>query len=116
MDNGQLNIFYRHFDLPANFPVIALLGDSWVATPEPVTRMHFHNCLEIGFLYEGRGQLYIDDKILPIEAPCITLAPPNVPHFTRAEDDSLCLWNWLYTDPIQLLGNLSPRLSTALNQ
>lgn len=112
----QYSIFYRHFDLPANFPVIALLGSTWTSTSEPVTRMHFHNCLEIGYLYEGVGQLYVDDKIIPVHAPCITVVPPNVPHYNRSVEGSLCHWNWLYTDPIQLLPHLSPRLSNALNQ
>ena len=45
-------VFYRHFDLPASFPVIALLGDRWVSYPEPIRRIHFHNCLEIGYLFQ----------------------------------------------------------------
>ena len=115
-NNQQYSVFYRHFDLPANFPVIALLGSTWVATPEPVTRMHFHNCLEIGYLYEGEGHLYVDDKIVPVHAPCITLVPPNVPHFAQASGNGPAHWNWLYTDPVQLLPHLSPQLSNALTQ
>lgn len=110
------NIFYRHYDLPASFPVVALLGDSWIASPEPVTRLHFHNCLEIGYLSEGRGYFYIDDKILSIEAPSIILAPPNVPHLTRSEEGAPCHFNWLYTDPIQLLSHQDPKFSSALTR
>ncbi len=113
---SSYNIFYRHYDLPASFPVIALLGDSWTSSSEPVTRLHFHNCLEIGFLFEGHGEFYMDDRILPIEAPCIVLAPPNVPHFTRSEEGALCHFNWLYTDPIQLLSHQDPKLSSAMNR
>ena len=112
----QVNIFYRHFDLPANFPVIALLGSTWSSNAEPVTRMHFHNCLELGYLYEGQGQIYIEDKIVPVKAPCITITPPNVPHYSRANDGTLCHWNWLYVDPIRLLPHLNPRLADDLNQ
>ena len=112
----QVNIFYRHFDLPANFPVIALLGPTWNSTAEPVTRMHFHNCLEIGYLYDGSGQLYIEDRIIPVQAPCVTIVPPNAPHSTRADDGGECHWNWLYVDPIQLLPQLGPRLANSLNQ
>ena len=75
--NMQHNIFYRHFDLPAHFPVIGLLGDSWQYVREPVSRMHFHNCLEIGYLYKGSGQYYVDDKEVHFEAPAIVLAPPK---------------------------------------
>lgn len=59
MNQGKVqeNIFYRHFDLPANFPVIGLLGDSWKDVPEPLTRMHFHNCIELGLCERGKGRL-----------------------------------------------------------
>ena len=109
------SIFYRHFDLPASFPVVALLGDTWTSSPDPITRQHFHNCLEVGFLYEGRGELYMDDRVLPIAAPCLLIVPPNVPHFTRSEEGAICHFNWIYTDPIQLFSNRDPKLSAALH-
>ena len=109
-------VFYRHFDLPANFPVIALLGDKWVSRPEPIRRIHFHNCLEIGFLYEGKGLFYIDGETVGVEAPCVTLIPQNVPHFTRAAERSMCHWNWLYIDPAQLLPNMNPQTAKAMDR
>ena len=115
-EKQDYSVFYRHFDLPANFPVIALLGPTWISRAEPVRRIHFHNCLEIGWLYEGKGLYYIDGEIIPIEAPCVTLAPQNVPHFTRAAEGSLCRWNWLYTDPVQLLRHASPQAVNALSE
>ena len=119
MDDGQemkRNIFYRHFDLPAHFPVIGLLGGSWQYKREPVTRMHFHNCLEIGYLYQGSGQYFVDDKVVPFEGPAIVLAPPNAPHANIVDEGSVCGWKWIYVDPIQLLPQLSPRLANAINQ
>lgn len=114
--NMQHNIFYRHFDLPAHFPVIGLLGDSWQYVREPVSRMHFHNCLEIGYLYKGSGQYYVDDKEVHFEAPAIVLAPPNAPHANIVDEGTVCGWKWIYVDPIQLLPQLSPRLANAINQ
>ena len=110
----EFAVFYRHYDLPANFPVIALLGPTWVSLPEPIRRIHFHNCLEIGYLYEGSGLFCVDGEMVPVQAPCITLVPPNMPHFTRAAENSLCRWNWLYTDPIHLLSHLSPQTADAI--
>ena len=115
-DGQEYAVFYRHFDLPANFPVIALLGDTWVSRPEPIRRIHFHNCLEIGLLYEGSGIFYIDGETVAVEAPCVTLIPQNVPHFSRGSEDSVCYWNWLYVDPIQLLPNLNPQTSSAMSR
>lgn len=112
----QSNIFYRHFDLPAHFPVIGLLGDSWKSYPEPLTRMHFHNCMELGLLLTGKGRLHIGGEILPFEAPCLVIAPPNVPHAHTVEEGQVCCWNWIYVDPQTLLPELSPRLSGMLSE
>lgn len=113
-EKQEFAVFYRHFDLPASFPLIALLGPAWISPPEPIRRIHFHNCLEIGYLYEGSGLFYVDGKMVPVQAPCITLVPQNMPHFCRAAEHSLCRWNWLYTDPIQLLPHLSPHTADTI--
>ena len=110
------NIFYRHFDLPANFPVIGLLGDSWRCYREPVTRMHFHNCMEIGYLFEGSGVYYVGDKTVPFQAPCVVIAPPNVPHANLVDEGATCRWNWLFVDPQAMLPQLSPRLAGKLSE
>lgn len=116
MKNTQKSIFYRHFDLSARFPVTALLGDTWISTPEPVKRLHFHNCMEIGYLYEGTGQVYIKDTSYPIKAPGIIIVPPNVPHYTQSDEDTICHWNWLYLDPPQMFSRLNPCISGEISR
>ena len=54
-------IQYRHYNLPANFPVVGLLGDSWKSTYTPITSIHFHNCIEIGMLFEGSGMFFLEE-------------------------------------------------------
>lgn len=110
------NICYRHYDLPASFPVIGLLGDSWQFKRQPISMMHFHNCLEIGFLYQGSGEYYVDDETVSFQAPAIVLAPPNAPHAHMVDEGAVCGWKWIYVDPIQLLPNVSPRFIDAMNQ
>lgn len=110
------NIFYRHFELPANFPVVGLLGDSWQYQHEKLYRMHFHNCLEVGYLYCGSGQFLVDDTVVPFEAPCLVIAPPNVPHINVVAPGATCGWKWIYVDPVQLLLNTDPHLTSDLIQ
>ena len=112
----QHSIYYRHFDLPANFPVIGLLGDSWKSYPEPLTRLHFHNCMELGYLSSGSGTLHIGGQTVPFKAPCLVIAPPNVPHAHMADEGEVCCWNWLYVDPQAMLPALSPRLHSKLSE
>ena len=116
MQEKQSSIYYRHYDLPAHFPVIGLLGDFWKSYPEPLTRMHFHNCMEIGLLISGKGMLHIHGRELPFEAPCLVLAPPNVPHAHSVEEGRVCCWNWIYVDPQAMSPGLSPRLSNKLGE
>lgn len=111
-----MGVFFRYYDLPANFPVIALLGEGWRSTPDPITRLHFHNCVEIGFLYEGACKLIFEGEQLAIHSPAVTIVPPNKPHYTQAYPDSVCQWNWIYVDPVRLLSNLSPRQMNELHQ
>ena len=116
MQFEKMNVFYRHFDLAPDFPVIGLLGPTWKATGKPVTRMHFHNCLEIGMLYEGESTLYINDQTIHCKPPCVTLIPQNVPHLSNAwTPDGLCRWKWIYVNPIQLLPQVSPKIANEIN-
>lgn len=110
------NIFYRHFNLPTNFPVIGLLGDSWIIEHAPITRLHFHNCFEIGYLYQGSGTFYLSDQAMHFEAPCLVLTPPNVPHMHMADENHTCRCKWLYVDPLALLNHLSRRLSNHISE
>lgn len=105
----RMGVFYRHYDLPAGFPAVALLGEGWNSTPDPVTRLHFHNCVEIGLLYEGSCKCIFEDGEITVQSPAVTVIPPNRPHFTQSCPGSVCHWNWIYADPIRLPGTLSPR-------
>ena len=110
----QRGIFYRHFDLPANFPVIGLLGPNWLAEHMPRFRLHFHNCLEIGYMYQGEGVYHLGEEEIPVRAPCITIAPPHAPHMMNAAEGVTCGWKWLYVDPVRLLPHVSPQLTAEL--
>lgn len=110
------SIYYRHFDLPARFPVVGLLGDLWRISDAPVTRMHFHNCMEIGLILDGSGEFFAGGDVLRFHAPCLLIAPPNVPHAHRAASGTSCRCNWLYVDPQALLPGLNPRLAGMLGE
>ena len=109
------SIFYRYYDLPANFPVVGLLGNSWHSEHIDVPRQHFHNCLEIGYLYEGRCTVLFGEQKFRAEAPCLVLAPPNAAHITNPDVGQICGWKWLYVDPVQLLHHLPPKTSAKLS-
>lgn len=102
----QPKIQYRHFNLPANFPVIGLLGDSWQSGYQPVTSMHYHNCIELGMLSRGSGMFLLEEERRHFTSPCIVIAPPNMLHANYTDPGTLSHWNWIYVDPVQLLPHL----------
>ena len=100
---GYPSALYRHYDLPPDFPALALLGDHWKSYDGPIAPLHFHNVLEIGNLKSGRNEFHLGSETVIMEAPCLILIPPHTPHQNRACDGEVCTWEWFYLDPMQLL-------------
>ena len=103
----RIDICYRRYDLSVEFPLVALTGDGWVSKNAPLTRMHFHNCLEIGLLLNGECRVYTETRTYDVKAPAVVFMPPNALHFTTALGAETCGWNWIYTD----IGRMCPALS-----
>ena len=108
------SIFYRYFDLPASFPVVGLLGNSWHSEHIDSPRLHFHNCLEIGYLYEGRCTVQFGEQMYRAAAPSVVLAPPNASHITNPDPGQICGWKWIYVDPVSLTTHLPLQTQTEL--
>ena len=104
----KMSVFFRYYDLPVGFPVVALLGNGWRSTAETVTRLHFHNCVEIGFLCEGSCKLILEGETIALTSPAVTVLPPNKPHYTQAFPEEDNRWNWIYLDPARLLKDFDP--------
>lgn len=89
---------YRIYDLPVNLPVFTLSGDEWRISDTPSSRLHFHNCLEIGFCHSDSGYLRFEDEIVPFRAGDTFLIPRHVPHTTCSTQGCRSLWAYLYVD------------------
>ncbi len=100
------SMIYRHYDLPEDFPVVGLLGRNWIMDDAPITSLHFHNCLEIGYCYQGDGIFVIEDQIVSFHAQDITIIFPNQLHRSTSSKSLSSRWKWLYLDPEKLLGGI----------
>ena len=70
-------IEYRSYELPPDFPMIALTGDQWHISPVPSKRLHFHNCLEIGVCHSESGTMVLGSEQRAFRSgfvTCIALA------------------------------------------
>lgn len=89
---------YRIYDLPVDLPVFTLSGDKWRISDTPSSRLHFHNCMEVGFCRSDSGYLRFEDEIVPFRAGDVFLIPRHVPHTTCSTKGCRSLWAYLYVD------------------
>ncbi len=95
---------YRSYELPADFPVLALQGEEWRISPVRSTRLHFHNCLEIGVCLSDSGSMLLEDQEEAFRTGTVTFIAPHVLHTTWSAPGAYSLWSYLYLDVETLLG------------
>jgi len=98
--------------LPADFPLRVHAfheqGD------QPITWLHVHDCIEIGYCYEGAGIFVIGGKVLPFKAGDVSFITQAEVHLARSVPGTRSRWAWIYLDVFRLLGNLG-RENTVLD-
>lgn len=89
---------YRIYDLPVDLPVFTLSGEQWRLSDTPSSRLHFHNCLEIGFCHSDSGYIRFEDEVVTFRAGDVFFIPRHVPHTTCSTKGCRSLWSYLYID------------------
>lgn len=99
MAKKSRKVEYRYYEIPENELVLALLGEDWIRDyGEGIDYLHFHNYLEAGTCYEGRGEVVIGEEHYPFAGGGFVLIPPQIPHTTNAEPGTKAYWEWMYLD------------------
>ena len=109
-------IEYRSYELPPDFPLIALTGDQWHISPVPSKRLHFHNCLEIGVCHSESGTMVLGSEQRAFRSGFVTCIARNVPHTTWSSPGEHSLWSYLYVDPEALIGRSGLAVMPDLNE
>ena len=99
-------IEYRVYELDLDFPVLLLDGDAWRISNVKRSRLHFHNCLEIGVCHSESGVLQVHAEPLPYHAGDVTCIPQHIPHTTYSSPGSASLWSYIFVDLRELLGDI----------
>ena len=102
--NQNCRVEYLPFDLPENFPVMVLKHSP---SSETISYMHFHNCIELGFCYEGCGVFFINEKVLPFSAGDASIIFSNEIHIAQSSGLKPSQWKFVLIDPISLLSGIS---------
>ena len=89
---------FRFYDIPKGDYVLPKLGKGWEQEYGiGYGRMlHFHNYLEIGYCYHGRGELLIEDRTYVYGNNMFTVIPENIPHTTISAPGNICKWEFLF--------------------
>jgi len=108
---------YRYYEIPPDSYSLALLGAGWIREYDnDKDILHFHNCLEIGYCYDGGGIMTFGDKEFPYDKRMFTIIPAQYPHSTNSRPGKKCRWEFLFVSVDSFLAKMIPTNSYARMQ
>jgi AraC-like DNA-binding protein len=98
----------EYFPLPLahEFPVSSLDYNHYILEEQEITSLHVHDCLEIGYCYNGAGIFIVDDKILPFSGGDICVIFKDQFHKAQSEKGKTSQWDFVYINVEQLLADI----------
>lgn len=114
MKQEKERIEFRYYEVPKDLPVLALLGEEW-EIPYGTDSVHFHNHLEIGYCYYGKGLMCYGDTQTVYGDGTITVMPKNYPHRTDGGKTDIQKWEYLFIDAEKLLRDAYPKRQMWVN-
>lgn len=98
---------FRYYKMPVDIPILAMLGEEWIRPyGAGIDCLHFHNCMEIGYCYDGEGILTIGEEDYRFTGNQFSIIPQNCPHTTTSDAGTLSRWEYLFIDVGGLLHGL----------
>ena len=70
----------------------------------PITYLHLHDVLEIGYCHSGSGVFVVEDKVLPFERGDVSIINDKELHLAQSTEGTVSEWTWMMLDPVRLLG------------
>ena len=90
---------FRYYKMPEGTFILALLGEKWIQSyGRDVDFLHFHNYLEVGYCYEGTGELVLGETSYRFSGEEFTVIPSNYPHTTNSDPGTISRWEYLFID------------------
>lgn len=120
MSRQKAKMEFRYYQMPADSPVLALLGQKWVQNyGRDIDYLHFHNYLEIGYCYAGKGSMILGEDEVRFSGREYTVLPKNYPHTTNSDSGDVSKWEYLFIDVEGFLGEVfqnSPKKAELITQ
>lgn len=80
----------------------AWLDDHFIQTDRPITYLHVHDGLEIGYCFSGSGIFVVGEKVLPYQAGDAAFISSSEVHLAASAPGTQSEWAWIYLDPLRL--------------
>lgn len=105
LENKQpgVDLIHAFIELAPDFPVSGIGADMHSPDSTPLTFLHYHDSIEIGYCYKGSGIFIIDDKILPFSKGDASILFRNELHIAKSNPEDPSSWHFLNLDPVTLL-------------
>ncbi len=98
--------------LPDDFPIQAT--SPFKQGDRPITMLHGHDCMELGYCYEGAGTFVIGSKVLPFRTGDVSVITPAEVHLAQSVPGTSSRWTWVYLDPSRLVRMVGPESGVLL--
>lgn len=103
----ELELLYVPFEFEPYFPVKGMGKYTHTLDSSPLTYLHYHNALEIGYCISGSGIFIVDDKVIPFSAGDVSIIFQNEIHIAKSHPEYPSVWYFVTLDPIQLLRDMA---------
>jgi len=111
MQKQPSEIRYHAIALEPSLPIRC--EEPFLQGDRPITFLHFHACLELGYCHGGNGIFVVGEKILPFQRGDVSFIGRNELHLAKSAPGTHSRWSWIYLDPAMLLARVGvdPRRS-----
>ena len=106
-------IEYRSYSFPGSLPVQIHNRMNWNISSVKSSRLHIHNCFEIGICLSGSGGMNFGEQEVSFRGGDVLFVARNIPHTTWSDPDSGSVWQYIHMDPERLLGEKAAEASAS---
>ena len=96
-------IEFNPIPLKPDFPILGG-GPLYRHDDHPITYLHVHQALELGYCHSGSGIFIVAGKVMPFADGSISVIGSGEPHLARSTPGTESIWSWITLDPVRLLG------------
>jgi len=93
---------YAPISLSEDFPITD--GGVYRQPDKPITRLHIHDCLELGYCHHGSGIFVVENKVFPFQTGDVSVINHREMHLAQSAKGTFSEWTFVSLDPLRLLG------------